>query len=155
MFKYVPFIPFDMSVHPPLSEEHLNLLYEEAKNTIFCTLNKDGTIHATPIWFRYREDGFYSLTFKKARKLVNLKRNNTVSLSIVTIGEGEDRGKVALVYGKAEIGVIPDDGLEAVSSWILGKYMPKDKIEGTLSQFNQLDVILVRVVPEKIVHYYP
>ena len=144
-----------MSLFQSLTKEEQITLFNEAKMTIVCTHNKNGTIHAIPIWFRYGDDEFFFITFKKSRKLANLKRDNTVSMSIMTEGSGDVKSKIALVYGKAEINVIPDEELESVSSWILDKYLSKKEAEQMLADFRHLGHFLIKVKPDKIIAYYP
>ena len=137
-----------------MTQEDIIGLFEDAYTTIFCTHNKDGTIHAIPIWYRYRDNAFYFISIKKSRRVANLRRNNDVSLSFIIQGEGDFPTKVALVYGKAELGFVPDEGYGAFGGWIAEKY--SDQVEsGELAKFDHMNFVSVKVTPDKIVHFYP
>ena len=66
-----------------MSPEDVESLFKYAYTTMFCSHNKDGTIHAAPIWYNYRDGEFYFVSIKKSRRVANLKRNNIVSLAFM------------------------------------------------------------------------
>jgi nitroimidazol reductase NimA-like FMN-containing flavoprotein (pyridoxamine 5'-phosphate oxidase superfamily) len=148
------------SLWQPLSDEDKNALFNNASDTIICSHNKDGTIHATPIWFRYKEGKFYILTFKFARKARNLIRDNTVTLSIVHKGEGETQTKAAIIYGSAEVEINPETGKDSTAYWVWDKYMTtaddREQLEEALEKHSRDEALaLITIKPKKIVHYYP
>ena len=137
-----------------MTEEDIVSLFEDAYTTIFCTHNKDGTIHAIPIWYRYRDGEFYFVSIKRSRRVANLRRNNDISLSFIIQGERDTPTKVALVYGKAVLGFEPEEGYDEFGRWVAEKY--SDHIEsGALAKFDHENFITVKVTPDKIVHFYP
>ncbi len=137
-----------------MTQEDIESLFEDAYTTILCSHNKDGTIHAIPIWFRYRDGEFYFVSIKKSRRVMNLKRNNNASMSFIIQGEGETPTKVALVYGKAELGFVPDEGYDTFAQWIAEKY--SDHSEASeLAKFDGDNFVTLKVTPDKIVHFYP
>jgi nitroimidazol reductase NimA-like FMN-containing flavoprotein (pyridoxamine 5'-phosphate oxidase superfamily) len=137
-----------------MAKEDIIRLFEDAYTTIFCTHNKDGTIHAIPIWYRYRDDEFYFISIRKSRRVANLKRNNNVSLSFIIQGEGDTPTKVALVYGKAEFGFEPDEGYDEFAHWVAEKYSAQSE-SGAFAKFDHENFVTVKVTPDKIVHFYP
>jgi general stress protein 26 len=148
------------SLWGPLSDEDKKALFNDTRNTVMCSLNEDGTIHATPIWFRYKDDKFYVLTFKFARKARNLVRDNAVTLSIVLEGEGEVKTKAAIIYGNAEVDLKPELGSDSTAYWVWEKYMTtpydRERLEKTLAKHAEENVMaLITINPTKIVHYYP
>jgi nitroimidazol reductase NimA-like FMN-containing flavoprotein (pyridoxamine 5'-phosphate oxidase superfamily) len=136
-----------------MSKEDIENLFTDSYTTIFCTHNKDSTIHAAPIWYNYRDGEFHFVSIKKSKRVSNLKRNNNVSLSFLMqgskAGEGDTPSKCALVYGKAELGYEPDEGYEAYGAWVFGKYSEQP------SKFDHNMFVTVKVTPDKIVHFYP
>jgi nitroimidazol reductase NimA-like FMN-containing flavoprotein (pyridoxamine 5'-phosphate oxidase superfamily) len=138
-----------------MTHEDVESLFRESYTTVFCSHNGDGTIHAAPIWYNYRDGVFYFVSIKKSKRVENLRRNSKVSLSFLDQGtkvgdEGEAQSKCALVYGTAELGFEPDEGYDKYVQWVWGKYY-KDRD----SKFDPKTQITLRVVPNKIVHFYP
>lgn len=141
-----------------MTPEDIENLFENAYTTIFCSHNNDGTIHAAPIWYRYRDKVFYFVSIKKSRRVTNLKNNNTVSLAFLEQGtktgeEGDIPSKCALVYGNAEMGFEPEEGYDAYAKWVFGKYAPPGSDHNP--EFDHQNFVTVKVVPDKIVHFYP
>ena len=140
-----------------MTPEDIESLFENSYTTMFCSHNKDGTIHAAPIWYNYRDGVFYFVSIKKSKRVTNLKRNNIVSLAFLEQGtkageEGDIPSKCALVYGKAEMGFEPEKGYAAYSKWVFSKYYPN---RDESPEFDHINFVTVRVVPDKIVHFYP
>ena len=105
-----------------MTQEDLESLFENSYTTIFCSHNKDGTIHAAPIWYRYKDGVFFFVSIKKSKRVANLKQNNTVSLSFLEQGtkageEGDVPSKCALVYGKTEMRFELEGGYGAFAKW--------------------------------------
>jgi hypothetical protein len=65
-----------------------------------CTHNKDGTVHAVPVAYRYLNGQILITSIAKSRKNRNIERKNEVSVLVDT----PDRLRVILIYGNAEIG---------------------------------------------------
>jgi nitroimidazol reductase NimA-like FMN-containing flavoprotein (pyridoxamine 5'-phosphate oxidase superfamily) len=47
-----------------------------------CTHNEDGTIHATPVSYRYINGQILILTNIESRKVKNIERNNDVTVLV-------------------------------------------------------------------------
>lgn len=65
-------------------------------------------------------------------------------------GEGDVPSKCALVYGLAELGFKPEEGYEG---WVFGKYASPGPDYNP--EFNHDNFETLKVVPTKIVHFYP
>ena len=65
-----------------LEKAELESILEEARVARFCCLNEDGTIHATPVWYRYMNGKIVVLTPDHSRKARNIKRNKNVTILI-------------------------------------------------------------------------
>ncbi len=141
-----------------MTPEDLNKLFEESYTTIFCSTNKDGTIHAAPIWYKYHDGAFYFASIKKSRREANIKRNKNVSLSFLMQGtkmgeKGDIPSKYALVYGEVDPDFEPEGSREKFAKWLFKKYAPPGEeynMETDPNIFNPL-----KVVSKKIVHFYP
>ena len=140
-----------------MTPEDLERLFKESYTTVFCSHNKDGTIHAAPIWYNYKDGIFYFVSIKKAKRTNNVKRNSNVSLSFLMQGTkavgGEIPSKCALVYGKAELAFEPEEGYVNYLKWVFGKY--SEAGSESPSEFDHDMFVTLKVVPDKIVHFYP
>jgi len=139
-----------------MTPEDLEILFKDSYTTIFCSHNRDGTIHAAPIWYNYRDGVFYFVSIKKSVRVENLKRNGDVSLSFLMqgseAGQGDIPSKCALVYGVAELGFEPEEGYDEYVRWVWSKYHDEPSFDPKYDPETQ---ITVRVVPKKIIHFYP
>lgn len=140
-----------------MAPEDLESLFKESYTTIFCSHNRDGTIHAAPIWYNYKDGVFFFVSIKKSKRGNNVKRNKNVSLSFLMQGtkaiDGDMPSKCALVYGLAEIGFEPDMGYDEFLRWVWDKYSSAGS--NTSQNFDHDTFETLRVVPTKIVHFYP
>jgi nitroimidazol reductase NimA-like FMN-containing flavoprotein (pyridoxamine 5'-phosphate oxidase superfamily) len=85
---------------PALTEDELVSFLDQAQFARLGTLNEDGTIHITPIFFKYKDGQILMATQDPSRKIRNIKRNNHVT---VLIDKAEVPFKGALIYGTAEL----------------------------------------------------
>jgi hypothetical protein len=85
---------------PSMTEDELISFFEQAQFARLGTINKDGTIHITPIFFKYVDGQILLATQDPSRKIRNLKRNKNVT---VLIDKTEVPFKGALIYGTAEL----------------------------------------------------
>ena len=141
-----------------MTAEDIESLFQNAYTTMFCSHNKNGTIHAAPIWYNYKDGVFYFVSIKKSKRVANLKHNNIVSLAFLEQGtkagqEGDILSKCALVYGKAVMGFEPEEGYTAYAKWVFGKYAPPGGDHNP--DFDHENFVSVKVIPDKIVHFYP
>ena len=139
-----------------MTQEDIEILFRESYTTIFCSHNDDGTIHAAPIWYNYRDNTFYFVSIKKSKRVENIKRNKNVSLSFLMqgseAGEGNTPSKCALVYGVAELGFEPEEGYDEYVRWVWGKYHTEPSYN---PKYDPKTQVTIRVIPRKITHFYP
>ena len=140
-----------------MTPEDLESLFVKSYTTVFCSHNRDGTIHAAPIWYNYSDGAFYFVSIKKSKRGNNVKRNKNVSLSFLMQGtkaiDGDTPSKCALVYGLAEIGFEPEMGYDDFLRWVWGKYSSAGS--NTSQTFDHESFETLKVVSNKIVHFYP
>ena len=139
-----------------MTKEDLESLFNGSYTTIFCSHNEDGTIHAAPIWYNYRDNVFYFVSIKKSKRVENIKRNTNVSLSFLMqgseSGKGDTPSKCALVYGVAELDFEPEEGYDEYVRWVMGKYHTEPFYNPKYDPEKQ---VTIRVEPKKIIHFYP
>ncbi|MFW9999268.1 MAG: pyridoxamine 5'-phosphate oxidase family protein [Candidatus Hodarchaeota archaeon] len=135
---------------PPLTKEEIEDYLSSAKIIRICTHNKDGTIHAVPLWFNYKKGHFFIFTPEKSLKTRNLMRDNRVTL---LLDREQTPSKGVIIYGTAEVEIKgrkeTPEGRE-----FLEKYMSKEEAEKTSTGFRTLtDVAQITVTPERMVSY--
>ena len=140
-----------------MTKEDIQGIFNESYTTILCSHNRDGSIHAAPIWYNFRDATFYFVSIKKSRRVENIRRNNDVSLSFLTQGtktweEGDTPSKYALVYGGADLDFEPEEGYDEYIRWVWGKYHHEPSYK---PKFNPETQVTLRVLPKKIIHFYP
>ena len=140
-----------------MTQKDLESLFKDSYTTILCSHNKNGTIHAAPIWYRYKNGEFYFVSIKKSRRVTNIKRNNNVSLSFLMQGskviDGDIPSKYALVYGAAELEFEPEEGYDHYVNWVWSKYESTGVEQD--QEFDHEVFVTLKVVPQKIIHFYP
>jgi len=133
-----------------MTTEETESLLKEAKIARFCSLNKDGTIHAVPVWYKYENGQIITATPIASRKARNVKRNKNVTV-LIDISEGGVRPRCVILYGKAEMDY--DNMFPAVVS-ALERYMPKDKTEGyARGLFKLTKWVKITVKPERMASF--
>lgn len=78
--------------------EEIESLLKENNVARICSHNKDGTIRAAPVSYRYMNGQIVIGAIASSRKTKNIKRNNNVTVLIDT-----ERAQGILIYGKAEL----------------------------------------------------
>ena len=128
-----------------LEEGEIESLLRDARIARFCCLNRDGTIHATPVWYIYEDGEIVLLTPGRSRKARNVERDDRVT---ILVDEEKPRGRGVMVYGRAELG--RGDAM-AVATRIAEKYMPRERVEEFAAGAVERGVdLIVRVTPERM-----
>jgi len=127
-----------------LESGEIETLLEESKIARVCCHNEDGTIHATPTWFRY-ENGYIGIPIhRESRKARNIKRNKNVT---ILIGEGPIG---VIIYGTA---MLDDVDVIAKAASVNEKYQTKEDAKATVEElFKETDYILT-VKTERMVSF--
>jgi nitroimidazol reductase NimA-like FMN-containing flavoprotein (pyridoxamine 5'-phosphate oxidase superfamily) len=107
---------------PPLTEGEIESVLKQARVARLCSQNKDGTIHAVPISYRYENRKITVLAPTRSRKAQNIKRNQNVTL-LVDISKKDTWPKGVVIYGKAEL----SHSTLKEATLLCEKYMPKAK----------------------------
>ena len=131
-----------------LEKAELENILEESRIARICCLNEDGTIHATPVWYKYMNEKVVFLTPDHSRKGRNIKRNKNVTVLIDVIKPA--RG--VMIYGTAEL----DYGdILPTAIMICEKYMEKEKARSFAEMLAEkvMDLI-VSVKPERMITFH-
>jgi len=135
---------------PPLTAKEIESLLKRNNIARICSHNKDGTIHAAPVSYRYMNGQIVIISHAPSRKTRNIKRNNDVTVLIDT--QQPIRG--ILIYGKAEIDY--DNVYEQAVSVMepFARDVPKDKLQRFTQAFlDSIKCVIVKVTPKRIITF--
>jgi nitroimidazol reductase NimA-like FMN-containing flavoprotein (pyridoxamine 5'-phosphate oxidase superfamily) len=133
---------------PPLTSEDIEPMLKENYRARICTHNKDGTIHAAPVSYKYMNGQIVIGSIASSRKTRNIKRNNNVTVLI-----DNEKAQGVLVYGKAKVEY--DNVYQtALLMWEKELGAQRDKAERFVKAY--LDMVkyaIVRITPQRIVTF--
>ena len=135
---------------PPLTGEEIESMLKENQYVRICTHNKDGTIHAVPVSYRYMNGQIVIMSIAKSRKNRNIERNNDVTVLIDTL----DPLRGILIYGIAEIdyGNVYEQALTFMEALFHG--MPKEKVQRiTKAYLDAFESVIVKITPKHIITF--
>ncbi len=136
---------------PPLTKKEIEDFLSFAKITRICTHNEDGTIHAVPVWFNYKNGHFIIKTPEKSLKVRNLMRDNRLTL---LLDKETPPAKGVIIYGTAEVKLVEATETTIEGIELLEKYMSKEEAEKTRAGFRALtDWAEITVIPERVVSF--
>ena len=90
-----------------MSEDEVTAFLDEGRTISFATLNHDDTIHVVAMWYGFLEGAVAFETKAKSQKVLNLRRNPTITCMVEDGDRYEELRGVELV-GTAEIVEEPD-----------------------------------------------
>jgi nitroimidazol reductase NimA-like FMN-containing flavoprotein (pyridoxamine 5'-phosphate oxidase superfamily) len=133
---------------PPLTGEEVESLLKEYSRARICTYNKDGTIHAAPVGYRYIDGQIVIASIASSRKTRNVKRNNNVTVLI-----DNEKLQGILIYGKAKVEY--DNVYQtALLVWEKAIHASRDKLEGFVKAYlDAVKYVMIRITPQHIVTY--
>jgi len=110
-----------------------------------CTHNKDGTIHAAPVSYKYMNGQIVIGSIASSRKTRNIRRNNNVTVLI-----DNEKAQGILIYGKAKVEY--DNVYQtALLVWEKEINAQRDKVERFVKAY--LDTVkyaIIRITPQHI-----
>jgi len=112
------------------------------------SINEDGTIHLTPIYFKYEKNEFILGTQVASRRTRNIKRNPNVTL---LIDDTNSPYQAVMVYGKAVLNY--EDVLQKRTA-ILEKYETKEEaIKDAQGLCKRWSSVIIQIQPDRIVSF--
>ena len=85
-----------------MSSDEVDRFLAGRRAASFCTINHDGTIHAVAMWYGFLEGAVAFETKAKSQKVLNLRRNPTMTC-LVEDGDYYDELRGVELVGRAEI----------------------------------------------------
>jgi nitroimidazol reductase NimA-like FMN-containing flavoprotein (pyridoxamine 5'-phosphate oxidase superfamily) len=137
---------------PPLTKEEIESVLKENRTARICTHNKDGTIHAMPVGYRYLDGQIMFLSLINSRKNKNIERNNQVTVLVDT----PDPLRGVLIYGTAEIDYnnICEQTLKIIeTSPIIRDKSREEQQRITRAYIDAFKGAIVKITPKKIVTF--
>ena len=89
-----------------------------------ATLNDDGTIHLTAVWYLFEDGAFFVATHSASRKARNVRARPQASLMVDTRGTQMERGVTAV----CTVEVLTYEPAAAINRRIHGRYMSEAAI---------------------------
>jgi PPOX class probable F420-dependent enzyme len=140
-----------MPIYPqakPFAPDDIGQFLAQPLIAKLSTLNKDGTIHTVPIWFKYQEGEFLFGTQEISQKVRNIKRDSRATVLVETT---EPNLKGIIAYGTAQL-----DFEDVVSKrcQIFEKYMSAEEA-GALAErlAGRWNPVIVRVKVDRMVTF--
>jgi nitroimidazol reductase NimA-like FMN-containing flavoprotein (pyridoxamine 5'-phosphate oxidase superfamily) len=137
---------------PPLTSKEIESMLEENRYARICTHNRDGTIHAMPVAYRYVNGQILIMSLIRSRKNRNIARNNDVTVLVDT----QDPVRGILIYGKAEIDYdnVYEQVLTLMETSPPFKGMSKEKFQFvTKAYVDTFKSVIVKVTPKHIITF--
>ncbi|MFW9998883.1 MAG: pyridoxamine 5'-phosphate oxidase family protein [Candidatus Hodarchaeota archaeon] len=133
---------------PHLTDKEIEEFIKTAKVARICSHNKDGTIHAVPVWYNYENGKIIIGAPKTSRRVRNFGRNNSVTILIDEYGP-PTRG--VIIYGKANI---DEKILEETAISIFSRYMPQKEAKGYYKGLSEIgEWVKISVTPDHIASF--
>jgi general stress protein 26 len=132
---------------PPLTNEEIESMLKENHYARLCTHNKDGTIHAIPVAYRYLNGQILIMSLIRSRKNKNIQRNNNVTVLIDTL----DPIRGILIYGTAEIdhNNVYEQALTINEASPAFSSMPKEKMQRvTKAYVDTWKSVILKITPK-------
>ena len=134
-----------------LEKAELESILEESKIARICCHNEDGTIHATPVWYKYMDGKIVFVTVDRSIKARNLKRNKNVTVLIDLV---DPAVKGVMIYGTAELDY--SDIFPMVLT-ICEKYFEKKEKAKSFADMMASETgidLIVRIKPERMITFH-
>jgi nitroimidazol reductase NimA-like FMN-containing flavoprotein (pyridoxamine 5'-phosphate oxidase superfamily) len=128
---------------PHLTEEEIENFLKTEKIARFCSLNKDNTIHATPVWFNYVNKNIIIGTPDTSRKARNVRRNKNVTVLVDRV-EAPTQG--VIIYGEVELTY---DDIRSTAISIFERYMAKEQAETSVDGLMKIATFIIMKVSIK------
>lgn len=133
---------------PPMTDEELGAFLHDAPVARLGSLNPDGTVHLSALWFRYENGEVLFGTQEMTNKVRNIKGNPNVTV-LIDIEGPPLRG--VLIYGQAELDY--EDVIDKRVD-IFEKYMPREHAQGLASELaDHFAPVIIRVRPGRVSSY--
>jgi len=133
---------------PAMTEEELVSFFDKALFARLATINEDGTVHITPIFFKYENGQILMASQDPSRKIRNIKRNKNVTVLIDTT---DVPFKGALIYGTAELDY--EDVVHKRMAIFERRLSPEDAETYAMRLAGKWKCVIIRITPLHIASF--
>ena len=116
----------------------------ELRDAVVGTLNPDGTIHMTPVWFLYENGMVYFETNGRTRKARNVAERGWASVLVISTVD---------VIGMGKGRVIDGDEAKQINRRLRAKYLTPAGERPVGGRFERLDDVAVEITPTRWVSW--
>jgi hypothetical protein len=109
------------------------------------TIDGAGYPHTVPVWFMMDGDDVVVMGTRETKKVGHMKANPK---GAVSIGGGPDEGDGYLIKGEWRVEEDPDKHWQRT---ITHHYEPPEKAEADLADWADLDIIVMRLKPTRVI----
>ena len=126
-----------------LTPEQMAEFLERPLVAVYVTLRANGSPHAIPVWYEYRDGDFLVFTSSTFQRVKNLERDSRAAITIST-----HDSPYMYVSAEGPVSITPEGVAEAGLS-ISRRYMG-DEAEGYLTELLGEHSVVLRLTPERI-----
>jgi nitroimidazol reductase NimA-like FMN-containing flavoprotein (pyridoxamine 5'-phosphate oxidase superfamily) len=106
-------------------------------------IDSEGFPHTVPVWFAMDGDDAVIISVRDTRKVGHIQANPKGALVV-----GGDSGAGYLIKG--EFTIEPDTN-QRWMKYMVYRYEPKDRVEQIIVEWSDLDIIVLRLKPRKVI----
>ncbi len=125
----------------------------EQKSLQVGTLNRDGSIHLSTLWFGIDDKSLVFETYSKSQKILNLQRDPRITV-LLEDGTVYEKLRGVMITATAELKSTPEE-VEEAATFVLARNNPEWDLETAKNAANMLASKRTAVIikPEKIVSW--
>jgi PPOX class probable F420-dependent enzyme len=108
---------------PPPNDDHRAFLAERRYATL-ATVDPDGSVHLTPVWYLFDGERFLFESFSGSRKVQNLERNPAASVVVDARAPGHERW----VAASGTVEIVGGDEAQSLNADIRRRYLTDEAL---------------------------
>src|SRR5207253_12545 len=129
----------------PHAADEFRAFLGERRYATLATVDSDGGIHLTPVWFLFEEDRFLFESFSGSKKVQNLQANAAASVVVDAREPGHERWASA----SGTVDIVSGEDAQAINVRIRKRYLTPDALadERIEPVFAAADDVTIRLTP--------
>ena len=133
-----------------LSADEQAAFFRERRKAALATIDKDGFPHVVAMNYFVKDGAFYMTSYRKAQKVVNIRRNPKVALMVET-GDAYAELRGVMIRGYCEILEAPDAVRATFASRAEAQANPSPVQPGAVASAPKR--VVLKIVPEKAISW--
>ena len=124
--------------------DELRSFLGERRYAVLATLDLDGGIRLTPIWFLFEDDRFYFASSSRSRKVKNIERGSAASVVV----DSREPGRERWVSASGTIDVLRAGEAQSINARIRRRYLAPQAFDGPIeAALAASDDVTLRLAP--------